>query len=93
MASLETRLYSSVVIRSKTTALYIENYGIGYRVFSTGLKAFYSLSNNCHWAWIIDITLFDLFGSASHDFHLYNGLEHNIRKLILPNRLPVESRE
>ena len=30
--------------------------------------------------------------SFFHKFE-YNGLEHGIRKLVLPNRLPLESRE
>ena len=50
------------------------------------------MSNNCHWALIIDKTLFELFEPASHDFHLYKRLEHDIRKLFLPNRSPLKSR-
>ena len=73
--------------------LYIDNYGINCRVFSTGLKLLQSLSNNCHWAWIIDTTLFDLFEPASHDFHLHNRLDRDIRKLFLPNLSPLKSRE
>ena len=32
-----------------------------------------SLSNNCHWALIIDITISELFKSTLHHFHFYNG--------------------
>ena len=42
---------------------------------------------------IIDITSFDLFKPASHDLHLYNGLKYDIKKLLLPKHLPLESRE
>ena len=48
---------------------------------SSLFHGFESILVNCHWTWIIDITLFDLFEPASHDFHLSNDLEYDIWKV------------
>ena len=43
--------------------------------FPTGLQVLSPLSNNCHWALIIYITIFKLFEPSFYDFHFYNDLE------------------
>ena len=54
--------------------------GIGCHVFTIGLQLLSSMSNNCDWALIIDITIFKLFEPRSYDFHFYNNLQHETKQ-------------
>ena len=49
-------------------------YVTDHKVFSTVLQLLQSLSNNYHWALVIDTTIFELLEPAPNDFHLYNHL-------------------
>ena len=43
------------------------------------LHLLWSLANKCHWALIIDITIFELLEPLSHDFYFNISLEHDTR--------------
>ena len=60
--------------------IYIYIYISIRQVLSTGLHLMKSLLNKCHWAVIIDITIFELFEPPSYDFYSYNDLEQDTRQ-------------
>ena len=72
--------HKAIVVITGKAHCFHDYYGIGRQVFPTGLQLLLSLSNNCGWALIIDITIFKLFEQPSYDFHFYNGLEHDTRQ-------------
>lgn len=71
--------------------LYCHRLNVLIPEFSSGLQLMSSLSNNCHWALLIDITteyvdditIFKLIEPTYHNLDFYNGVEHDTRQQTL----------